>query len=188
MKLSFVILLSLSFFACQEQQQPKDSPAGTASSHYNGNVSLLASVNNTANDQAPNFTWYDENGAVVSFAEYSKGKPVVINFWATWCGPCIKETPDLVELNEEFSSKGALFIGISADRGDDAMELVVDFTKEYKVPYQIVVDNNGDLQEAFGGLRGYPTTFYVDKNGKIVKKLVGLQSKQKFSQELIELI
>ena len=108
----------------------------------------------------------------------------MLNFWATWCGPCIKETPDLVELNNEFAPQGALVIGISADLGEDAMELVASFTKEYHMPYQVVIDYQGDLQQAIGGLRGYPTTFFIDKNGIIVKKLIGLQSKGKFTEEL----
>lgn len=179
-----VLVLSLFVLACQPKTDPNEAPAQQAASAYHDNISLLLTVDQPQNEQAPNFTWYDKEGNKISFKEFSNGKPVLINFWATWCGPCIKETPDLVELNEEFASKGALFLGISADRGDDAMELVVDFAKEYKVPYQVVVDNNGDLQEAFGGLRGYPTTFYIDKNGTIVKKLIGLQSKQRFRDEL----
>jgi len=137
---------------------------------------------NNVEQAAPNFFWFDKDGKQISFVEFSKGKPVLVNFWATWCGPCVKEMPDLVALNQEYTAKGALVIGISTDRGDDALTLVSEFTKEKNVGYPIVIDN-GDLEEAFGGLRGYPTTFYIDKNGKIVKKMIGAQSKETFAKE-----
>ncbi|MFA6468262.1 MAG: TlpA disulfide reductase family protein [Bacteroidota bacterium] len=189
MKQLYIALLALTLSACQPKTDPQQSAQQQQPApQYKKNVSLLQTIETAGNNQIPNFSWFDETGKKISFAEYSKGKPVVLNFWATWCGPCIKETPDLVELSKEFEPQGALFIGISADLGDDAMDLVTSFTKEYSVPYQIVIDNQGDLQQAIGGLRGYPTTFYVDKNGAIVKKLVGLQSKERFTQELKSVI
>ncbi len=183
MKQVFVLLLTLGIVGCQQESKPQPSNSQPSSSQYKENVSVITSVEKTDSQQAPDFTWYDHNGKQISFSEFSKGKPVLINFWATWCGPCIAETPDLVALNEEYTAKGALVIGISEDKDADALELVSQFTKEYKVTYPIVVDN-GDLEVAFGGLRGYPTTFIIDKNGKIVKKLLGLQSKEKFTREL----
>jgi thiol-disulfide isomerase/thioredoxin len=178
-------ILALMLAACGPKSDAQQKSTPKAPGAYQSNVSLLVSVDQTPSgkEAVPNFSWYNEKGQKVSFREISKGKPVLINFWATWCGPCVKETPDIVELHHELSSKGVVFIGISADLGDDAMELVTSFTKQYKVPYQIIVDNNGDLQTAFGGLRGYPTTFYIDKSGKIVKRLLGLQSKEKFAKE-----
>lgn len=186
MKHFFIAALTLAVLgltSCRQtkQEQPPSTTPATAAASV-ANVSVISSSERSAEGMAPNFTWTDANGVQQSFAEISKGKPVLVNFWATWCGPCVKEIPDLIELNEEFTAKGGLIIGISADRDDDALTLVSDFAKEKKMTYQIVIDN-GDLEEAFGGLRGYPTTFYVDKNGKIVKKLIGLQSKEKFAQE-----
>ncbi len=188
MKILTVILSAFVFAACSGKSPDDQRQAsGTAAPAAQDNIALVASVDAPAGESAPNFTWRDKDGNTVSFAEVTKGKPVLVNFWATWCGPCIKETPDLVELNEEFSAKGAMVIGISADRGDDAFALVSEFTQKFKVTYPIIIDN-GDIEEAFGGLRGYPTTFYIDKQGKIVKKLIGLQSKQKFSDEFNALL
>lgn len=179
--LTFAALVVL-LIGCEKKQTKEENSTETAA-EYKENVSiLLATEKNNSEQSAPNFFWYDKNGKKTSFAEFSKGKPVLVNFWATWCGPCIHETPDLVALNNEYSAKGALIIGISADRDDDALNLVLAFTKEKNVTYPIVIDN-GDLEEAFGGLRGYPTTFYIDKNGKIVKKMIGAQSKETFAKE-----
>ncbi len=181
MKYLMIAVVIAMFVGCEKKQLKEALPETTA--QYKGNVSILLSTEkNKIAQMVPNFFWLDQNGKKISFAEFSKGKPVLVNFWATWCGPCVHEIPDLVALNEEYTAKGALVIGISADRDDDALNLVSGFTKEKNVVYPIVIDN-GDLEEAFGGLRGYPTTFYIDKNGKIVKKMIGAQSKETFAKE-----
>jgi thiol-disulfide isomerase/thioredoxin len=181
MKFLIIAAMTVVLIGCSKKQT-KEPPAETTS-HYKGNVSLILSTEKSNTEQSvPNFFWYDQNGNKVSFAEFSKGKPVLVNFWATWCGPCVHEIPDLVSLNAEYTAKGALIIGISADRDDDALNLVSEFTKEKNVTYPIVIDN-GELEETFGGLRGYPTTFYINKNGKIVKKMIGAQSRETFAKE-----
>lgn len=181
LKVLSLLLFVITLTACQPKSEPKKSASSPAG--YKENVSLLVNAGIPSKDRIPDFSWYNDKGKKVSFAEFSKGRPVLINFWATWCGPCVRETPDLVELYHELKSQGVIFIGVSADLGDDAMELVTEFTGKYKVPYQIVIDDKGQLQEALGGLRGYPTTFYIDKNGAIVKKLLGMQPKKRFADE-----
>jgi thiol-disulfide isomerase/thioredoxin len=188
MKHSALVLLAVLLFGCSDRKnQQQEADKSSVTSNYKENVSLIVNVEKKEGSQAPNFSWTDETGKRVSFSEISKGKPVLVNFWATWCGPCIAETPDLVAIYDEYRSKGALVIGISTDRDDDALNLVSNFTKEKKVTYPIIIDN-GELEEAFGGLRGYPTTFYIDKNGMIVKKFIGLQSKEKFAAEFNALL
>ena len=182
MKYVITAIFALSLVSCQTKTE-QQSNTQQSSTQYKENVSLLLTSEQAGSEQTPNFTWYNQDGKQVSFAEYSKGKLVLVNFWATWCGPCVRETPDLVELSKEYASQGVVFIGISADRGEDAMDLVSEFVKKYQVDYPVVIDN-GNLEEAFGGLRGYPTTFFIDRNGKIVKKMIGMQSKEKFAQEL----
>ncbi len=188
MKFTALLLSAIILIGCSQQNKERNASLQQQDSlQYKENVSLVVSVRKNGKDQAPDFVWRDGEGKQVSFAEYSKGKPVLVNFWATWCGPCIAETPDLVALSDEYKSRGALVIGISTDRDDDALNLVSEFTKEKNVTYPIVIDN-GELEEAFGGVRGYPTSFYIDKNGKVVKKLLGLQSKEKFVSEFEALL
>ncbi len=182
MKFLTIAAMAVLLISCEKKQTKEETSTETAA-QYKENVSiLLTTEKSNAEQSVPNFFWFDQNGKKISFAEFSKGKPVLVNFWATWCGPCVHEIPDLVALNKEYTAKGALVIGISADRDDDALDLVSGFTKEKNVTYPIVIDN-GDLEEAFGGLRGYPTTFYIDKTGKIVKKMIGAQSKETFAKE-----
>lgn len=188
MKQTSLLFLALFIVSCsQHNNQQNTSQSQLSGTQYQDNVSLVRTVEKKNSNQAPDFVWYDSTGKQISFSDVAKGKPVLLNFWATWCGPCIKEMPDLVALSEEYAAKGALVIGISVDRDSDVLTLVSDFVKEKKVRYPIVIDN-GDLETAFGGLRGIPTTFYIDKNGNIVKKLVGLQSKERFAAEFDALL
>lgn len=188
MKTYLTLLVIAAFIGCNKtQNNQSNSQASSKPPSAIHNVSLLQSTQESKGEHAPDFTWTDSTGNTVHFSEIAKGKPVLINFWATWCGPCRKETPDLVSVYNEYKQKGALVIGISADRDADALTLVSDFTKEFNVDYPVVIDN-GDLEKAFGGLRGYPTTIYIDKNGMIVKKMIGLQSKEKFINEFDALL
>lgn len=134
----------------------------------------------------PNFTWKDSSGKTLDFDSY-RGKVTLVNFWATWCGPCIRETPDLVELSKELADKNVKFIGISVDRGPNIDKDVKKFIDEHKIPYQIVLANE-DLEQAFGNVRALPTTFLVDEEGKIRETLVGMRTKAAFNQFITSLL
>ena len=135
---------------------------------------------------APDFTLEDLKGDKVSLSSF-KGKPLLINFWATWCGPCKIETPWLVELQNQFASQGFQIVGISTE-GDDLKpddkegwahdKTAIDkFVKEYKMPYPVLI--NGDsLANEYGGLDAMPTSVYVDRNGKVVAVQLGITSKE----------
>ncbi len=170
-----------------EKQTSAQSPATERSSTTGisaANVSKVISVEKNEGSKAADFSWSDENGNKVTFAEFSKGNVVLVNFWATWCGPCKRELPDLIALHNEYKGKNVKIIGISVDRDADVLGLVRNFAAEANLTYPIVIDN-GDLEKAFGGIRGIPTSFFVNKNGEIVKKMIGLQSKETFQAALM---
>jgi cytochrome c biogenesis protein CcmG/thiol:disulfide interchange protein DsbE len=116
-----------------------------------------------------------------------KGRPLLINFWATWCGPCKIETPWLVELQNEYASKGFEIIGISTE-GEDLQPgdkeglarqktAIARFVKEEHMQYLVLV--NGDsLATPYGGLDAMPTSVYVDRSGKVVAMQLGISSKE----------
>jgi len=133
---------------------------------------------------APAFTLPDLGGKEVSLSSY-KGKAVMINFWATWCGPCKVETPWLIELRQKYAAQGFEVLGVDTE-GDDlepgdkagwakAETNAGKFVAEMKVPYPVLL--NGDsISRDFGGLDDLPASFFVDRQGKVVAATVGLNS------------
>jgi len=108
-----------------------------------------------------------------------RGKVVILDFWATWCPPCRKGIPDLVELKEEYKDKDFEIVGISLDaitRGGATVNDVVPFMKEYKINYPIVRGNE-NLVYSFGNINSIPTLFILDKEGKVIERFEGLVSK-----------
>lgn len=128
----------------------------------------------------PNVTW-EENGKKISLAD-SKGKVVLINFWATWCAPCKKEMPDLSEVNKELKDKDFKMYGVNVFfKGTPTIESVL---QTIPVSYPIL-DGNDEVVAAFEKamgekMEGVPTTLVIDKTGKIVETMVGMRDKETF--------
>ena len=134
-----------------------------------------------------NFTLKDMNGVDVKLASF-KGKPIVMNFWATWCGPCRAEIPSLVELQKTYSETGqdVVILGISVD---DPIEKLKPYASQMKMNYPVLVGNGrDDVQDAFGPLWGIPVTVFIDREGRIAKKHSGIASKEQFEQEIKALL
>ncbi|MFZ1321343.1 MAG: TlpA disulfide reductase family protein [Ignavibacteria bacterium] len=130
---------------------------------------------------SPNVIW-TENGKKTSLNDL-KGKVVLLNFWATWCGPCIKEMPDLSSISDEMNDKDFRMIGMNVFQQDKSAK-VSDFLKSKPVSYT-VLDGNQEVVDAFGeasgnNLEAVPTTFIIDKNGKIAETIVGSRKKEDF--------
>jgi cytochrome c biogenesis protein CcmG/thiol:disulfide interchange protein DsbE len=100
-----------------------------------------------------------------------KGKVRIVNFWATWCPPCRAEIPEFVKFYNEMKGRGVEIIGISLDRDGD--QVVAPFVKEHHITYPVVLGDESTA-DAYGGIRGIPTTFIIDRKGRIVKKYVGM--------------
>jgi len=134
---------------------------------------VSAAFSGAPSGKAPNFALKAADGNMVEL-EQLKGKVVVVNFWATWCGPCRKEIPGFIEVYNQYRGKGLEIVGISLDRG--GWEVVKPYIEQSKINYPIVV-GDGDLAEAYGGIRAIPTTFIVDKDGMIANQHVGYMTK-----------
>ena len=180
-----VLVIFMMFSGCAKKSEENSSQSSPpSSSDFIGNVSKVNSIQKNEGAKVADFSWTDETGKKVSFADFSKGNVVLINFWATWCGPCKRELPDLVALRDEYKDKNIKILGISVDRDGDVLNLVHTFAVKANLAYPIVIDN-GDLEQAFGGIRGIPTSFFVNRKGEIVKKMIGLQTKETFQAELL---
>jgi peroxiredoxin len=136
------------------------------------------------NIPAPPFDLADMAGGRLTL-ESLKGKVVVLDFWATWCGPCLVEIPDYAELWRKNHGRGVEIVGVACE--SDAQD-VLDMIREYQMPYRLAL-SDGHIQDAYGA-EGLPTTFVIDGKGTIRKRFVGAtpgkpEKLQKLIDELI---
>jgi thiol-disulfide isomerase/thioredoxin len=132
---------------------------------------------------APVISLTDVEGKKLELAEY-KGKVVVLDFWATWCGPCRIEIPGLVEMQNKYTNRGFSVIGISLD---DEPGPVVQFYREFKMNYPVAVGNQR-IGELFGGIIGLPTTFVIGRDGRIYAKHTGATDVSVIEDEVQQLL
>ena len=129
---------------------------------------------------APGFTLVDLDGKKVSLADF-KGKPVLVNFWATWCGPCKLEMPWFQEFGQKYASQGLVILGLAAD--DAGKTVIARTAKKSGVTYPILLADD-KVEEAYGGVDYLPETFYVDRSGKVVLETAGITSEDGGKDEI----
>ena len=131
------------------------------------------------------YTVKDMNGADVRLSDY-KGKVILLNYWATWCGPCKIEIPDLVALQEQYKEQGFVVLGVSQD---DDPETLRAFASAYKMNYPVLVGRDQpDLLDAQGPLWGLPTSYLIGRDGTICTRHLGPATKEDFERELKALL
>src|SRR5579863_7342627 len=123
---------------------------------------------------APDFALTDATGASVQLSGY-KGKVVLLNFWATWCGPCKVEIPWFVQFQQTYKDRDFAVIGVSMD--DDGWTSVKPYVTEKKINYRIIIGDD-KLAQIYGGVESLPTSFVIDRGGRIASSHVGLVSKK----------
>lgn len=137
-----------------------------------------------ARQAAPNFSLRDANGATVTLAEY-KGKVVLLNFWATWCVPCKAEIPWFQEFDAKFKDRGFAVLGVSLD--EEGWGVVKPYVAERKITYRMLIGSE-EVSTIYGGIDSLPTTFMIDKEGKIAAHHTGLMSKATYQKEIEDLL
>jgi thiol-disulfide isomerase/thioredoxin len=130
---------------------------------------------------APSFTLVDLDGKKVSLADY-KGHPVVLNFWATYCGPCKLEMPWFQALENKYKGQGLVVLGLDQDDGM-AVKEVAAASKRVGVTYPILMPDD-KVSKSYQLSDYIPETFYVDKNGKIVDQTIGAHSKDELEADV----
>ena len=128
------------------------------------------------------FVLKDAGGRDVRLADL-KGKPLLINFWATWCGPCKAEIPWFVEFSERYKAQGLTVLGISVD---DSADEIKAYAAEHKVTYPLLVGRDrADVSKAFGAEDLIPVSWLVRADGSVQAKVSGIHSREWFEQQLL---
>jgi thiol-disulfide isomerase/thioredoxin len=135
-------------------------------------------------DKAPEFALSTLDGKVIRLSDYV-GKIVIVDFWATWCGPCRMAIPELVELQNEYKND-LVIIGISLDQPNTQRNLKP-FIESYGINYPIVLGTI-EVVEAYGNIRGIPTSFIVNQDGEIVNKFTGYVPKSYYTSDIDQLL
>lgn len=133
---------------------------------------------------APDFQLTDLKGNPLVLSSL-QGKVVLLDFWATWCPPCLEELPHFKELYAAYRGQGLEIVGVALDQGGG--EVVRPFAQKNGVLYPLAIGTSR-LTQAYGGIRGIPTTFLIDKKGRIAAKFVGYRSKEIFESQIKALL
>jgi len=172
-KLFISLLLIYTLVGCSRNKENANKPV----------TSQEPSALNGDNDKAPEFILLSTDGKKIRLSDY-KGKVVIVDFWATWCAPCRKGIPDLIEIQKEFGKK-VVVIGISLDT--DSKGDVLPFMQKFGINYPITYGTL-EVTQQYGGVEAIPTSFIIDKNGRIVDKHVGLVPKSEYTNLINKLL
>jgi len=153
----------------------------------NQDANAASTTNHTAvseSDKLPDFTLKTLAGDEVNLRRLEGQKVVVVNFWATWCGPCRHEIPDFNDVYSRYRERGVEFLGIAVD--ESAESVVPEFVQDHPISYPVLL-GSPDLTFRYG-VRGLPTTFIIDRAGKIAKRKIGAMSARALETELDKLL
>ena len=152
------LLAALAVSSCNSNDPPSKTPAARTNTLPR---QVLEAENRAASGAAP-----------IKLGNYS-GKVLLINLWATWCGPCRMETPELVRLHKEFQSRGVEMIGLSTENPDASARSVSDFVREFNVDYQIGWAQPEVAQIMMAGRTSIPQSFIIARDGRVVRRFIG---------------
>ena len=150
-----------------------------------GSAARRASSSSAERRLAPDFTLRDAAGQEVKLSDY-RGKVVLLNFWATWCGPCALEIPWFIEFEQQYKSRGLEVLGVAMD--EEGWPVIKPFIAEHKMNYRVLLGNDS-VSQLYGGVDALPTTFIIDRDGRLASApYVGLAGKNEYLQEIQSLL
>ena len=136
-----------------------------------------------AGDTAPNFTIKTDSGIEISPRNFG-GRVLVLNFWGTWCAPCVQEVPSLDQFQRILAGSGVVVLGVSVDRNEKVYR---NFLKRFQVSFQTARDPDANISVRYGTFK-YPETYIIDRNGKVVQKIVGPPEKSWTDPEMLSYV
>jgi cytochrome c biogenesis protein CcmG/thiol:disulfide interchange protein DsbE len=123
-----------------------------------------------AGDTAPSFSVVTEDGKTITPSNFG-GKLLVVNFWASWCAPCVAETPALNQFARTFAGKGVVVLGVSMDRNE---KLYKEFLARYRISFETSRDPDANISSSYGTFQ-FPDSYIIDSSGKVVEKMINVQ-------------
>src|SRR5271167_1710355 len=140
----------------------------------------VAGASFTQSTIAPDFSLESLDGKTMRLSDL-RGKAVLLNFWATWCGPCKIEMPWFVDLQKQYGPQGLQIVGVAMD--DASKEDIAKFAKDMGVNYPILIGKEA-VGDQYGGVPALPETFFIGRDGKIVDKIMGLRGKSEIEEDI----
>jgi peroxiredoxin len=178
------LVCALSFTACSDFGSVKPKPTTEAKAGGTQKPALFE-LKSAAGKPTPAFSLKDADGRVVRAADY-KGKVVLLDFWATWCGPCKLEIPWFIDFERQFKDQGFAVLGVSMD--EDGWTAIKPYVQNMKMNYRVLLGND-DVSTAYGGLDALPTTLLIDRQGKIASVHEGVtMGKEEFKDAIVRLL
>ncbi len=157
------------------------TPAGKGGEDASGGAAAITALDGKP---APAFTLHDLDGKKVSLADY-KGRPVLVNFWATWCAPCKLEMPWFEQFRRQYAAQGFEILGIAED--DAGKDEIAKSAKKLGVDYPILLTDQ-KVAPAYGGVDYLPMSFYVDRNGVVREETAGLATKDEVEANIRKIL
>lgn len=175
------MLISFGVGCAQKEQKPN-----TTSGKNTGEVQeqQIMRIPGSIGSIAPDFSLITLDGKEITLKQF-KDKVVILNFWASWCGPCRIEIPDFIKMYDKHKKDGLEIVGITLSSGNAAK--IQSFVKNNSINYTILTGDEKylkDLTVKYGGIRSIPTTFLIDKKGIIRQKWVGARTEEIFMKEI----
>jgi peroxiredoxin len=133
---------------------------------------------------APDFALKDSTGRTVRLSDY-RGKVVLLNFWATWCGPCKIEIPWFMEFEQKHKDQGFAVLAVAMD--DDGWDVVKPYLERQRINYRVVM-GTPEVSELYGGVESLPTTFLIDRDGRVASVHIGLVGKRDYQDDIDRLL
>jgi len=164
--ISLGLLAAFGVSSCNSNDPPYNANGSSSAGRPTAMVTLPRPVLDAENKAA--------SGGAIKLADYS-GKVLLVNLWATWCGPCRMETPELVKLHSEYQSRGVEMVGLSTEDPAASAESVAEFVKEYNVKYHIGWATRDVAIALMQGRTNIPQSFIIARDGRILKRFIGFR-------------
>ena len=176
------VIVALFIAGCGAQKSGSDTAGASLS------VASVRGIDNEGRgleigQLAPDFEMQYPDGRKVKLSDF-KGKPVIVNFWATWCAPCEAELPEFVQTYEKYKDQGLVILGVNAqESGEDANK----FVEKYNLSFPVTLDSRGEVMGLYG-VRGLPTTLFIDPEGRVAVRWAGILTKPMIEEYLGQIL